>query len=61
MKRNILADYLAEFDAALGLRLTNGRYRAETELTEFGASRDLRRLCEVGLLDPKGERRGRVV
>jgi len=48
------------FDAALGLRLTNSRYRAESELTEFGASRDLRRLCEVGLLDPKGERRGRI-
>jgi len=48
------------FDAALGLRLTNIRYRAESELTEFGASRDLRRLCEVGLLDPKGERRGRI-
>lgn len=48
------------FDAALGLRLTNGRYRAETEFTEFGASRDLRRLSEAGLLDPKGETTGRV-
>ncbi len=48
------------FDAALGLRLTNQRYRRETELTEFGASRDLKRLSEAGLLEPKGEKRGRT-
>jgi Fic family protein len=47
------------FDAALGLRITNPRYRGETEVTEFVASRDLRRLCELGLLEPQGEKRGR--
>ena len=33
------------FDAALGLRLTNARYRAETDVSDFTASRDLKRLC----------------
>ncbi len=48
------------FDAALGLSLTNTRYRQETELTEFMASRDLKRLSDVGLLEPKGGGRGRT-
>lgn len=48
------------FDAALGLHLSNSRYRSETEVTEFVASRDLKKLCEMELLEPKGERRGRV-
>jgi Fic family protein len=62
LQRERLPDRMAIslFDAALGLRLTNRRYRTETDLTEFGASRDLKRLSEAGLLDPKGERRGRV-
>lgn len=46
-------------DAALGFRVTNGRYRALTEVTPNLASRDLATLCRVGLLEPKGERRGR--
>jgi len=48
------------FDAALGLRLTNPRYRGDNEITEFVASRDLRKLCEMGLLEPHGEKRGRT-
>jgi Fic family protein len=48
------------FDAALGRRLTNARYRADAEVTELSASRDLRRLCEAGLLEPIGEKRGRT-
>jgi Fic family protein len=48
------------FDAALGLRLTNSRYRADAEVTDLGASRDLKRICEVGLLQPFGEKRGRI-
>ena len=47
------------FDAARGHKLTNGRYRAGTETSDFLASKDLRRLCEEGLLDPIGEKRGR--
>jgi len=47
------------FNVALGMRLTNPRYRSETEVTEFVASRELKRLCEAGLLEPHGEKRGR--
>lgn len=48
------------FDAALGIRLTNSRYRSETDVTDFTAARDLKRLCEVNLLEPKGEKRTRT-
>jgi Fic family protein len=48
------------FDAALGLRLTNSRYRGDAEVSELVASRDLKKLCEAGLLTPFGERRGRT-
>ncbi len=50
---------LPTFDAALGLSLTNQRYRTEAGVTEATASRDLRRLTDAGLLDPVGEKRGR--
>ncbi|WP_419842955.1 Fic family protein [Candidatus Poriferisodalis sp.] len=46
--------------AAQGLRVRNATYRAMTEnLTDEGASRDLRRLTDAGLLVPVGEKRGR--
>jgi Fic family protein len=47
------------FDAALGLRLTNSRYRTDAEVSELVASRDLKKLCDAGLLEPYGEKRGR--
>lgn len=47
------------FDAALGFRVTNVRHRADAEVSELVASRDLRRMCEAGLLLPFGEKRGR--
>jgi Fic family protein len=47
------------FDAALGFRVTNVRHRADGEISELVASRDLRRMCELGLLQPFGEKRGR--
>jgi hypothetical protein len=47
------------FDASLGLRLTNSRYRAEAEVSELVASRDLKRLSDAGLLIPIGEKRAR--
>ena len=50
---------LALFDAALGFRLTNKRYRTDTDLSEVSASRDLKKLCDIGLLEPQGEKRGR--
>ena len=48
------------FDAALGFRLTNARYRADADVTELVASRDLKRLCDAGLLSAIGEKRGRI-
>src|SRR5262249_25280129 len=48
------------FDAALGFRVTNSRYRKDAEITEITASRDLKRLCELGLLIPHGERKMRT-
>lgn len=47
------------FDAVIGGRLTNARYREAAEVTEYVASRDLRRLSELNILAPKGEARGR--
>lgn len=47
------------FDAALGFRITNARYRSDTEVSEFVASRDLRKICDAGVLVARGERRGR--
>lgn len=47
------------FDTTLGFRLSNSRYRGDTEVSEFVASRDLKKLTDLDLLEPKGERRGR--
>jgi Fic family protein len=53
------------FDAATGFRLRNAIYRviaAENEdegLTEATATRDLRQMVDSGLLEPRGEKRGR--
>jgi Fic family protein len=47
------------FDASMGFRIRNATYRASAEVSELVASRDLRTLVEVGLLEPRGERRGR--
>ena len=46
-------------DAALGYRIRNNRYRAEFDISDVVASRDLKRLCELELLSPIGEKRGR--
>jgi Fic family protein len=51
--------HMALFDAALGFRVTNPRHRADAEVSEIVASRDLKKLCDVGLLSPFGEKRGR--
>ncbi len=49
------------FMAAQGMRIRNGIYRgmAEEEITEITASRDLKLLVDVGVLEPRGEKRGR--
>jgi Fic family protein len=49
----------ALLDGAMGFRVRAGQYRKEHGLSEVVASRDLRRLCEEGLLLAHGERRGR--
>lgn len=46
-------------DAAFGMRIRASRYREENEVSDVVASRDLRRMCDLGLLIPHGERRGR--
>jgi hypothetical protein len=46
-------------DATFGYKVRNHRYREEHGISEVVASRDLRRLCDAGLLEPVGEKRGR--
>jgi DNA-binding transcriptional ArsR family regulator len=56
---------IALFDAAMGFRVRNQIYRAgvessaDEELTDATARRDLTRLTELGLLEARGEKRGR--
>lgn len=55
---------MALFDAMIGLRVRNATYRAyfedsPEEITEATASRDLQKLVQADLLQPRGERRGR--
>jgi len=49
----------ALFDALLGLRVTRPSYVKLTELDERTATRDLVNAADLGLLDARGERRGR--
>lgn len=46
-------------EAARGMRLTNIRYQRDADVTPFIASRDLRKLSELELIEPVGEKRGR--
>jgi Fic family protein len=48
------------FDACTGVLVTNARYRAEAGVSEYVASRDLKKLSERGLLEPIGDGRGRA-
>jgi Fic family protein len=52
--------WAALFDAALGIGVTNARYRKDADVNDFTASRDLKRMSEAGLLDPRGEKRARA-
>ena len=47
------------FDAASGVSLTSARYQEAAGVTAVVASRDLRHLAELGLLQAKGETRAR--
>jgi Fic family protein len=46
-------------EAAFGYKIRNHRYRNENDISDVVASRDLKRLCDAGLLTPVGEKRGR--
>ncbi|CCV08062.1 conserved hypothetical protein [Mesorhizobium metallidurans STM 2683] len=46
-------------DAAFGYKVRNLRHRTENDISEVVASRDLKELCDQGLLKPVGEKRGR--
>jgi len=50
---------LAMMDAAFNYKVRNGRYRQENEISDVVASRDLKRMSDLGLLMPVGEKRGR--
>ena len=50
---------VALVEAAFGFKVRNIRYRTTAELSEHAAGRDLKRLAELGLLIPRGEKRGR--
>ena len=47
------------FDVALGLTLTNTKYRGLTNESQFTATRDLKTLAQLGVLEPKNQGRAR--
>jgi Fic family protein len=50
---------IAMMDAAFGYKVRNSRYRQENNISDVVASRDLKRLSDIGLINPIGEKRGR--
>jgi len=46
-------------DATFGFKVRAGLYQKDNNVSDVVASRDLRRLCDAGLLQPVGEKRGR--
>jgi Fic family protein len=46
-------------EAAMGHRVRNSSYRANAEVSYSVATKDLKALVDAGLLQPRGERRGR--
>ena len=61
VKANGLPERVEEplLDAAFGYRVRSNRYREAVDISDVVATRDLRKLCEQGLLNPIGEKRGR--
>lgn len=51
---------MSVFNAALGFKITNQRYRQDSEVSELVASRDLKKLSDAEILFPIGEKRGRI-
>jgi Fic family protein len=50
---------VALFDAAQGFRVRNSQYQTHADVSEYTGGRDLKRLVEAELLEPRGEKRGR--
>jgi Fic family protein len=50
---------IAMMDATFGYKVRNSRYRQENNISDVVASRDLKRLSDIGLINPIGEKRGR--
>lgn len=50
---------IALVNAVYGYRTLKTRYQVDAEVSEYVAGRDLRKLADLGLLVPKGEKRGR--
>lgn len=50
---------LALFDAAMRFRIKNSGYHELAEVSEYAGGRDLKRLVELDLLEPRGEKRAR--
>ena len=50
---------LALWDAAQRFRVRNSVYQEHADVSEYAGGRDLKRLVEAGLLEPRGEKRGR--
>jgi Fic family protein len=46
-------------DATFGFKVRAGTYQKDNEVSDVVASRDLRKLCDLNLLVPVGEKRGR--
>jgi Fic family protein len=46
-------------DATFGYKVRAGRYQEENQVSDVVASRDLRKLRDLGYLEPVGEKRGR--
>ncbi len=46
-------------DAAFNYQVRNQRYREENDISDVVASRDLKRMSDLGLIEPVGEKRGR--
>lgn len=52
--------YMALVDAAMGYRIRASHYRNAADVSAVVASRDLKVLVGAGLLEAKGEKRGRI-
>ena len=53
------APHLVLHEVAIGQRIRNADYRNMADISEFAAGRDLKQMVQRGLLEPRGEKRGR--